>query len=56
MAVYEYYCQNCENVVEITHPFDYDGQIICESCKQPRRKKFGVAATIFRGGGWGKNA
>ena len=55
MATYEYYCKQCGTSQEISHPMSDAPTIICVDCTLPRIKKPGVAGTIFKGGGWGKN-
>lgn len=55
MALYEYYCKNCEDVVDISHPINDSPQIICMQCYSTRVKKLGVGAVTFKGSGWGKD-
>lgn len=38
MALYDYACDDCERTQEVYHPMAYEGEILCEACKQPARK------------------
>jgi putative FmdB family regulatory protein len=55
MALYEYYCKKCDNVVDVSHPMTDTPEIICFECHVPRTKKLGLAGAIFKGSGWGKD-
>lgn len=56
MALYEYFCAHCGDVVEVNHSIFDEPEILCEACKSPRSKKPTVGAVTFRGGGWGHSA
>lgn len=58
MPTYDYRCDVCENVLEITHRMDetYEGDV-CNGLTCPTgrlRKQFTPTPAIFRGSGWAR--
>jgi putative FmdB family regulatory protein len=41
MATYDFYCPECDDVVEVVYGMnDPQPEVICETCGKNRRKKF----------------
>ena len=53
MPKYDYKCESCSSVVEITRSFDEDSSPMCTACNTTMTRQWNVTAAIFRGGGWG---
>jgi putative FmdB family regulatory protein len=53
MALYDYKCPKCEEVVSISHPISETPTILCPKCQSECRKSFSAPAVQFRGNGWG---
>jgi len=54
MPVYEYRCTSCGDELEVTQSFDDDPLTECPTCQGALKKKFGVPAITFKGGGFYK--
>jgi putative FmdB family regulatory protein len=53
MALYDYRCPKCEDIVSVSHPMDKSPVVACESCSEVRVKVFSAPAVTFKGTGWG---
>lgn len=53
MPKYDYKCDKCNSVIEITRSFDEDSSPMCTSCNSTMVRQWSVTPAIFRGGGWG---
>jgi putative FmdB family regulatory protein len=53
MPKYDYKCEGCSSVVEITRSFDEDSSPMCTSCNSTMVRQWSATPAIFRGGGWG---
>lgn len=56
MALYDYKCRVCDDVVTVSHSVSESPSVACGVCSSPRFKKFSAPALQFPGGGWGKDA
>ena len=52
MPTYDYYCDRCEEQIEITLTIESAGQSMSCWCSYPLRKIFTVIPTHFKGDGW----
>jgi len=55
MPVYEYYCKDCQDSIDVTHSMSETPVVVCSACSGTRIKKLTLGGTIFRGTGWGGN-
>jgi len=53
MPKYDYKCEKCGSVVEITRSFDEDSSPMCTTCNSTMVRQWNATPAIFRGGGWG---
>ena len=53
MALYDYKCPKCQDVVPVSHSINENPDVVCEKCKTLRTKVFSAPAVQFRGNGWG---
>ena len=53
MPKYDYKCEGCNSVVEITRSFDEDSSPMCTTCNSTMIRQWSATPAIFRGGGWG---
>jgi putative FmdB family regulatory protein len=52
MALYEYVCEWCEELVEINHPMHNEPKVYCPRCVKLMRKSFSVPQVTFKGVGF----
>jgi len=54
MPIYDYKCEKCGRVFEITHSFDDKAPDSCraENCDGTLRRMFSPPTIIFKGSGW----
>lgn len=51
--IYEYICDECDNLQEEIHGMKENPEIKCNSCKSIMRRNItGGTGVIFKGGGW----
>jgi putative FmdB family regulatory protein len=56
MPIYEYYCENCNEEIEVIQKFSDDPMTQCPSCSENTlKKKTSMAAFHLKGGGWYKD-
>jgi putative FmdB family regulatory protein len=55
MAMYDYKCRVCNDVVTVTHSIDDKPTILCAKCDAKRVKVFGAPSLSFPGSGWGSD-
>ncbi len=57
MPTYDYKCEKCGQVFEVTHGFDEDSPDSClsDSCDGTLRRVFSPPTIIFKGSGWHVN-
>ena len=53
MALYEYKCRKCDDVISVSHPINDNPTILCGTCQSKRIKVFSAPAVTFKGNGWG---
>ena len=53
MPKYDYACNSCNSVIEITRSFDEESSPMCTSCNTTMIRQWQATPAIFRGGGWG---
>ena len=54
MPLYDYQCQSCGHVVEVTHGVNGLGPQRCARCGGEMRKLLSPPAIVFKGSGWAK--
>jgi putative FmdB family regulatory protein len=52
--MYDYQCEKCAHVVEVTHGVHDKGPTRCEVCGGPMRKLMSSPSIHFKGSGWAK--
>ena len=56
MPIYEYYCENCNEEIEVLQKFSDAPLVTCPSCHSDSlKKKTSMAAFHLKGGGWYKD-
>jgi len=56
MALYDYKCMQCKDVITISHSVHDEPQLVCEYCGDKLQKQFGLGGITFKGEGWGHQA
>lgn len=56
MALYDYKCPKCQDIIAISHPMDTAPIILCAVCSSERNKVFSAPGLEFKGGGWGSSS
>jgi putative FmdB family regulatory protein len=56
MALYDYRCAQCNDIITISHSVHDEPQLACEHCGYKLQKQFGIAGVTFKGDGWGHQA
>ena len=54
MPMYDYQCEKCGHVVEVTHGVNDKGPARCAVCGGPMRKLMSSPSIHFKGSGWAK--
>ncbi len=54
MPIYDYVCESCGHVMEVSHGIDAMGPTECPECGGLLAKAFAAPAIHFRGSGWAK--
>lgn len=54
MPIYDYVCESCGHVMEVSHGIDAKGPTECPECGGNLAKAFAAPAIHFRGSGWAK--
>lgn len=54
MAIYEYQCVKCKNVMEVTHKMNDKPQITCLKCGEKAKKIVSTGGFILKGDGFYK--
>lgn len=54
MPIYDYVCESCGHVMEVTHGIHAQGPTECPECGGTLAKAFAPPAIHFRGSGWAK--
>jgi len=52
MPVYEYECQECEDIIEIWQSLSDDPMNTCPSCRGSLKKIISMSSFQLKGGGW----
>jgi len=52
MPTYDYYCDRCEEQIEITLTLEAASQTMICHCSKPLRKVYSPTPTHFKGDGW----
>lgn len=55
MALYDYKCRKCDEIVTVNHAVNDSPEIICGECGSKRVKVFSAPGVEFKGSGWGKD-
>jgi len=55
MPRYDYKCETCETVTELTHSMTDEGPFPCEECGNDMKKSFSPAPVHFKGVGFYSN-
>ena len=53
MPSYDYKCEKCSSVVEITRAFDEESSPSCTYCQSYMSRVWTATPAHFKGGGWG---
>ncbi len=54
MPIYDYVCESCGHVMEVSHGINATGPTECPECGGTLSKAFAAPAIHFRGSGWAK--
>lgn len=52
MPAYDYECRSCNDIQEITLPYNHEGEINCGHCGNVLFKVFSANPIHFKGTGW----
>lgn len=52
MPIYEYECEECHNVTEVSQSIADGPLTTCESCSGPLKKLISMSSFHLKGGGW----
>ena len=55
MPKYDYKCETCETINELSHSMQDTGPFLCEECGEPMRKTLTPAPVHFKGVGFYTN-
>lgn len=54
MPTYDYRCDKCQAVIEISHKIDEEPQLLHENCGGKLLRCIGVIQVVYRGTGWAR--
>jgi len=54
MPTYDYRCEKCKNIVEVTHSILLDEPCLCETCGSKMLRNMGIGWVHFKGAGWAR--
>jgi putative FmdB family regulatory protein len=52
MPIYEYQCNQCNEVFEIFHKIDEDCKVTCPKCLRPAKKLISATSFVLKGSGF----
>jgi putative FmdB family regulatory protein len=52
MPIYEYGCDDCNEIFEIFHKIDEDCKVVCPKCLRPARKLISASNFVLKGSGF----
>jgi putative FmdB family regulatory protein len=52
MPIYEYQCENCNEIFELFHKIDEDCKVACPNCLGPAKKLISAPNFILKGSGF----
>ena len=52
MPIYEYGCDDCNEIFEIFHKIDEDCKVACPKCLKPARKLISASNFVLKGSGF----
>ena len=52
MPIYEYQCNNCNEIFEIFHKIDEDCKVACPKCLGPAKKLISATNFVLKGSGF----
>lgn len=55
MPIYEFFCRECDKVVEINLRITNSQEIFCPICKSPMKKLISSSSFILKGNCWAKD-
>src|SRR4030065_1256982 len=55
MPIYEYQCNQCNEVFEIFHKIDENGKVTCPKCLRPGKKLISPTIFVLKGSGFYTN-